>query len=813
MTAAFDAYKIRQGRRSAASQAEPTMTHPITHTLTRPLVQLTRSINLLAAVSVATIFAFPAASHAQLPPSIGYVFPAGGQAGTTSDVVLGGYDWTPDMQCFVHDDAARLEIIGASSEVLVPDPPYWFGIKARRAPSPLPREFPARLTIDAAMAPGIVTWQVANANGGSSVGKFFVTDLKVVNEIERRRAAQPIDDLPVVISGRLRVVEEVDRYEFVAKSSGLVTCQVVSRAVGTTLNAVLAIHDDGGRLIAECEDTAGIDTALTFAVDGGRRYTVSLHDVDFRGDFALVYNLCITDGPRVVATVPAKGQAGQTASVEVIGFGVATGSANLETVTRQITFPDDVPTGQFLYRLETEFGAARPYPIGVSRIAEHSESSLGPGRELAVPSAVTGVMSRRYGEVAYQVTGEAGDVWSIRGTAESTHSPLDIGIAVVDSAGTERARADDSAGRTDAELSFTVPENGPYKIIVSDTSPAGGTVASTYRLSVEKATPGFTLAAPEGISVPIGGKANLAITANRIAGFADPITVVVTGLPAGVTVPSDATIPAGQTSLNLELSVDEMAAAAASVIRVEGRSTVGEAAITAPARPVLVATTLTPPFEIDAEGQDDVTKWPRGTTFPGPVLIERKPGFDGPIRLEMTSRQGRHRMGIRGGEVVVPPGVGRFIYPVFLPEWLETTRTSRMVVNGVAEVADPAGNVRHLLVRQKTRMGFLPTGAILKLSAKRSLFAMPRDGDLVIPLTIDRSDDFASALSLELVPADGFAAQTIAVGVEQTTVDFVVRAETAIETETELTIRATGFQDGQFPVVSEATVIVTPSAR
>lgn len=41
----------------------------------------------------------------QHPPGIGYMFPPGGQAGQTVEVVLGGYDWTPDMQLFAHDPA------------------------------------------------------------------------------------------------------------------------------------------------------------------------------------------------------------------------------------------------------------------------------------------------------------------------------------------------------------------------------------------------------------------------------------------------------------------------------------------------------------------------------------------------------------------------------------------------------------------------------------------------------------------------------------------------------------------------------------
>ena len=54
----------------------------------------------------------PTLTHAQLVPEIGYVYPAGGRVGTTVDVTLGGYDWTPDMQLFVHDPRIKLEIVG-----------------------------------------------------------------------------------------------------------------------------------------------------------------------------------------------------------------------------------------------------------------------------------------------------------------------------------------------------------------------------------------------------------------------------------------------------------------------------------------------------------------------------------------------------------------------------------------------------------------------------------------------------------------------------------------------------------------------------
>src|SRR5580765_1835614 len=78
--------------------------------------------------------------HAQKSPEAGYVFPAGGKAGTTVDVKLGGYDWTPDIEFVVHDRRVQLVASGSPGPILIPPPPYWFGAKGRISASPLPRE-------------------------------------------------------------------------------------------------------------------------------------------------------------------------------------------------------------------------------------------------------------------------------------------------------------------------------------------------------------------------------------------------------------------------------------------------------------------------------------------------------------------------------------------------------------------------------------------------------------------------------------------------------------------------------------------------
>src|SRR5437870_801190 len=96
--------------------------------------------SLLVVLAGAAISACAPSSYAQKAPEAGYVFPAGGKAGTSIDVRLGGYDWTPDMEFVVHDKRVQFLPGGPPGPILVAPPPYWFGAKGRIVALPMPRE-------------------------------------------------------------------------------------------------------------------------------------------------------------------------------------------------------------------------------------------------------------------------------------------------------------------------------------------------------------------------------------------------------------------------------------------------------------------------------------------------------------------------------------------------------------------------------------------------------------------------------------------------------------------------------------------------
>ena len=194
------------------------------------------------------------------------------------------------------------------------------------------------------------------------------------------------------------------------------------------------------------------------------------------------------------------------------------------------------------------------------------------------------------------------------------------------------------------------------------------------------------------------------------------------------------------------------------------------------------------------------------------MLIDRLDGFDGEITLEMTAKQQRHRQGLACDEFVVASNVKRVDFPIFVPEWMETTKTSRMILNGSIRVPDAKGNIRTLLQRMELRLGLLPQGALMKLSPSKGEFHAALGGELTIPVTVSCVPEFRETIRIELVPSESqtglLSAEPISLSPGQTSAQMIVRLthDPKLAGEQQLQIRATARQDGKWLVKSETTV-------
>ncbi len=765
----------------------------------------------------------------QLAPGAGYVFPPVVRIGETTEVRMGVLDPTDDLQWFVHDERVTLEVVGPASDFFLPPPPYWIGPRALTSAPPIPREVPARFTVASGAEPGMVCWQIASANGPSRTASVLLSSEREILETRSRDFPQRISELPVAVSGRLSRLTEVDQYELTAERDGPISVTLMARRFGSDFRGILRVQDTTGRQIADFADTTGMDGGLTFFAKAGQTYRVCLNDVDFRGDRAYVYRLAFAARPRVLCTVPAAGQRGTTAEVRFVVDGLHADAEGPEILTQTVNFPMDETRQTSLVELQTRFGAV-PVAIPLSNASERSVERDQPSEKLAIPGAITGTFSEGVDQQHVLFEAAKGDHLTLELQSVSPGGFLDPSLQVLGPDGKVAGENDDSSGTTDSLIDLKVAEGGVFTCVIRSMATHSGRGDDNYRLQVRRREADFSLQMPQQVSILSGGQVELAVTATRYGGFDGEISLKALGLPEGVIVEGDWKIPSGQTEFKGVLRCAGDAAVTASLIRVLGSSLIAEAEVTRFAssrctgplclkamrdrqlETCLLAMTMNAPIEvlvIDRERQRDVH---RGCTYPAELKIVRKNGFAGEVALVMTAQQDRNRQGSRGQTIVVPAGETKALFPCFLPEWLATDITRRIIVHGVAVVPDAKGNLRHLTMPADARITMIMEGALLKLAVDRTEHMAALGAVCEIPFRVSRSMKLPQEVTVELdVPEEirGLLyAEPVVLhaGIDHGVLRVISVADSRLAGPWGLRVSATALQDARWPVVSETTV-------
>lgn len=795
-------------------------------------------------LAVAALLLFPSVSLAQKAPEMGYIYPSAFQSDSTVEVQLGGFDWTPDMDILVfdaHQPPVEVKITGEQGPVIVPPPPYWFGPRGRDRAMLMPTETPAEVRVPQGHPPGPVRWRAANANGVTKEGTFYVTRHPLV--LEDADADSTRVTLPAAVCGRISKIEEVDLYTFTTPEATLVHLETFAIRIGSELNLLVEVRDSAGRLVADGSDTAGVDMRLSFVSQPGETYTVRMHDIDFRGNQAFVYCLELSTGPKLLATVPAFGQRGTESEIELIGIGLTSGQNQLETIRRKVKFPADEKATEFRIPLDANVNLAsnplaEQIAVKLSNREEVDEASTAKS-PLKSGLSVTGVLDQEFGEDRYTLTAVKGDKLHLEARNLRDMGAMDLTLTVFDETGKQIVTNDDMPGMTDAGLDFTAPADGTYTVVVQDVSGLSGDVTSLYRLTADPFEMGFEVETPDVFGVVLGhappaeesatpkrraDPGDLTVKIRRLGGYRGPVSVRIEGLPQGITVPDDLQIPANQVQLFVTPTCLDSTPVAVSRARIvceadltdDGKKK-GEVPemITRSSDEFLVAVQMKPRVKFGPVLREAASTVHRGTTFSAEIELERLEGFTGEIWLDQAAQQGRHRQGIRGPVVRVPEGQDRIHYPVFLPQWLETSRTSRMVLVARVVVPDGTGRPRHLLAPMDNRITMTIEGAILTLTHDdQQEYELATGGALEIPFQLARSPKLSGSarLELELSPGqrDLFAADPIEVAADAQTGVLRIRSlqNAAWEGPAQLTVKATVMDAKDLPVVSQTTVKV-----
>ncbi|HZT82208.1 MAG TPA: PPC domain-containing protein, partial [Gemmataceae bacterium] len=713
------------------------------------------------------------------PPVAQYIFPPGGQRGKTVEFRVGGL--------FLHRKCG-FEMLGpgvAAGQHLEQTKTVWFEgpllpLPASQQAEDYPRDMAGRVAIAADAPLGVRYWRTWTSQGATPALPFVIGDLPEIVEQEIDGDPVPVDvTLPVTVNGRIFPREDVDVWQFPARKGQSITCEVAAARIGSPLDSRIEVLDPQGRPVAENDDHFGADSFVRFTAPADGKYRVRIHDVSFRGGQAFVYRLTLTAGPHVERVYPLGGRRGGKVKLELTGQGLPAGPA-------EVDLPADGPR-EHSHRLRVGDQFTNPFALDLDDLAEHLETEPNDRPEQVKPLSVPAVCNGRIGNPGdmdcWAFACPKGEALDIELRAARLGSPLLGVLTVLDAAGKELARAESPAPGADPQLRFTAPAEGTYFVRVADRFRSRGGPAFAYRLRIDRPTaPDFHLRlAADALTLTRGTPAKVRIMAERVGGFKEPIALAVDGLPPGVSV-TGTTLAANQIAVDLTFKAEPTAAIRAARLTVRGTAKVGGRTVTRTAslppvlgRPtldsLLLAVALPTPFKV--VGEYEMGWVHRGTIHKRRYKLIRN-GFDGPVEVRLADRQARHLQGVTGPTITVPAGATEFEYPVYLPPWMETGRTSRTCVMAVGVVKDHDGSehvVSFSSVQQNEQIVAVVEPGRLDVSAERASVAVTPGGSLTLPVRVARGKGLRGEAKVELVLAPhirGVSAEPVVIPADRT---------------------------------------------
>jgi len=468
-------------------------------------------------------------------PHVGYLYPAGGQQGTTFTVVAGGQALRGADDVVITGDGVRASVVEyvrpldnqelrtvrgflgdlvrrrwcvsamdaaakqATGEPALPDHP-WLRDLDEKSPRELdrlwvqlfdPKKQPnaqiaeqavLEVTIDGDALPGDRELRLVTPAGLSNPLCFQVGALPEVCEEDFAGPgdAPPVADLPVLLNGQI-MPGEVDRFGLRARSGQRLVVRVQARrlipyladAVPGWFQATVALRDPSGAEVAYRDDYHfDPDPVLLYQVPTDGVYELEIRDAIYRGRDDFVYRIAVGELPFVTQAFPLGGEAGASAVASLAGWNLPTESLALDTS------PGGVAIRRAAVGPEGLGGELRYAVDALPGLTEAEPNDADDkAQTIVVPSAVNGRVGQPGDVDLFSFAGRAGEEIVAEVYARRLGSPLDSALRLLDPSGGVVALNDD---HKDPEMGLVTHHADSY---LRAQLPADG----TYRVCVSDA--------------------------------------------------------------------------------------------------------------------------------------------------------------------------------------------------------------------------------------------------------------------------------------------------------------------------------------
>jgi len=621
----------RNAQTKPHSSTLPSFHHSRTSTL--PSFQHSRRTPLWVLVlGLVAVMAVDCAAQKKKPSLtyIGYVYPAGGQQGTTFPIRVGGQKLTGVYGAVISGEGAHARVIESRIKLSSQDTKLLKEqLKKLKEKSPENDEVAQRIklrintvmgsyvqkpaneslstivllevTLDNNAAPGAREIRIMTSKGLSNPLAFYVGQLPEVSRKPmktskvqtlgkehlalRKRPEDEVEQqitLPCTLNGQV-ASGELNRYRFNAKKGQKLVISTLARqlvpyiadAVPGWFQPILTLRNANGKEVAFNDDYRfKPDPTILYKVEETGDYILTINDSIYRGREDFVYRITIGETPFITGIFPLGGKERSPANTKIQGW-------NLQR-TRLSIPSKDAQTGVHLIAANRADILSNVVPFSIDSLPERLEQEKNTPQSVTLPIIINGRSDFINDLDVYKFKALAGKVIVAEVYARRLDSPLDSILRLTDSGGTLLAFNDDHSDpasglnthHADSYLMARIPADGTYFIHLSDTSRRGGD-AYAYRLRISEPIPDFELrTVPSRLNFKSKSGASVDVFVIRKDGYEGPIQLRLKDAPEGF-LSKKVSLPAGEEKVrfNVKTTLKELEAPVA--LQIEGYVKIG----------------------------------------------------------------------------------------------------------------------------------------------------------------------------------------------------------------------------------------------
>lgn len=482
-----------------------------------------------------------------------HLVPSGGQQGKSVEVVLLGTLNGGDQR------RAWASHPGLSVE---------FGKKADRV----------QVVIKPDVPPGRHFLRMANAGAASPLLPFVVSPIAEVSEKEpngRIADAQKFDATPRVVNGVLSESRDVDTFGVPLKAGQtLVVAMMAHTELGSPMDGLLQIVTEKGFVVAQDDDSLGLDAFVTFTPKRDGQYFIRTFAFPVKTNSTIglasgkdfVYRLTITSGPYVDFTVPAAFSVKAPSQLLVAGW-------NLTDAQAKWTIDPKTTGVGGRYTQPHWANTVSLKPVKHSVVVEVEPNGRKQPQAVSVPATVSGRIEKDKDRDVFEFNAVKGKPLRVSVESRRLGYPLDPVLRISDSKGKTLTETDTrSADKIDETVNWTPPADGKFQVEVRDLFEHGGE-RFVYRLTIEPAPVRVAATVEKGVW-ELGPKTlDLKVAVVRSGGFDKPVRFELADVPPGVEAAAVISEPKGASAKAVTLKIQRKpdGKAVGGTLRIVGR--------------------------------------------------------------------------------------------------------------------------------------------------------------------------------------------------------------------------------------------------